>query len=191
MKIYLYLIISITLISCKNDSDSSIRSQINEQKEEGRVFYRIELDDFELQESSFDILKVLPISELSISNNKIDKVPTGIFKLNNLKHLSIQRNPKISTLDKSISNLHNLERLWIIGSHIESLPNNVFELQKLKQLILDNNKLTTISDSIKNLSNLEFLDLGNNNLRNIPISITGLKSLSVLYLNGNPNIEIE
>jgi internalin A len=163
--------------------------QIEQQKEENRDNYSIELDNIEVVNPCLEILRDYPVEELWMANNNLTIIPEGIFKLNTLRHLSIQRNPNISTISQSISELKNLERLWILGSDISTLPDGVFKLKNLTQLIVTSNQLTSVSDSLRNLSELEFLDLGNNKIAHGPKAIRELKKLKILYLNGNPSID--
>ncbi len=68
---------------------------------------------------------------------------------------------------------------------LTQIPAEVFELEQLEVLDLNNNGLTSVSDSITRLQNLTELDLPVNQLTWLPDSITRLQNLSTLHLRGN------
>jgi len=70
------------------------------------------------------------------------------------------------------------------------LPNEIFNLKNLKQLVLGSNKIEVIPPAIQNLSNLEELFIGNNNIKKLPNEIFSLKNLRSLYLKNNPNLNV-
>jgi Leucine-rich repeat (LRR) protein len=64
------------------------------------------------------------------------------------------------------------------------LPEEIYNLIELKELVLADCELTKLSNSISKLQNLEVLDLRyNTNLKYLPESIRDLKKLKVLYLH--------
>ena len=64
------------------------------------------------------------------------------------------------------------------------MPEEIYKLSELKELVLADCELTKLSQSISKLQNLEVLDLRyNTKLKYLPESIRDLKKLKVLYLH--------
>ena len=127
-----------------------------------------------------DRKKLLNIKELFISHKKrkyikdnvfaiedIKHIPNEIFKLTNLKKLSIDCKG-LKKLPKEIGNLVNLEEFEVCVDEInfptescrvlKKLPDVIYNLTKLKKLVLIGN-FKKISSKIKNLVNLEWLEI--------------------------------
>lgn len=81
-------------------------------------------------------------------------------------------NPFASALD-----LHNLE--------LTDLPNELFQLKKLKWLNLNGNQISRLSEEFGSLINLETLGLSHNQLTRLPESIVNLENLQTINLNYN------
>jgi len=99
----------------------------------------------------------------------IDNLPES------LKEFQIQNrdnNNKITiTIPESISRFKNLQMI-LLDNCIESIPNSICELPKLKFLALINNpNLTSIPDCIGDLPNLFFLNLKGSENVSVPESI--------------------
>ncbi|MDJ0899368.1 MAG: COR domain-containing protein [Xenococcus sp. MO_188.B8] len=77
---------------------------------------------------------------------------------------------------------------------LTKIPEEVFELKRIKILILYDNEIDELHESIGNLSNLTNLNLQYNQLTNLPESIENLTNLTNLNLHSNlletPPIEI-
>nr|MDO8113551.1 leucine-rich repeat domain-containing protein [Candidatus Sigynarchaeota archaeon] len=92
----------------------------------------------------------------------------------------------MSELPKDIFQLEKLENLIIVESNLQVLPDEIGSLLKLKKLILDDNDLLEIPRSVGKLANLKELSVRGNKLTTIPIELRGLESLKVLSLSDNP-----
>lgn len=68
---------------------------------------------------------------------------------------------------------------------LEKIPDEVFENEQLRVLILQKNSITEIPSDIGKLLNLEYLDLETNLLKNLPTEIGLLKNLYFLDLENN------
>ena len=101
----------------------------------------------------------------------------------NFKSLWLNDN-NLTTLPKSITNLTNLERLWLSKNKLTTLK-GISNLKNLEMLDLSNNELTTLK-GIDKLTNLKFLSLYGNELTSLPDSIGNLKNLEMMDLRGNP-----
>eukprot|EP00833_Pecoramyces_ruminatium_P001884 jgi/Orpsp1_1/1175916/evm.model.c7180000055710.1 len=86
---------------------------------------------------------------------------------------------------KNLKKLKVLDISWFNDNVLRSVPEFVYSLITLKQLIIRENKITSISDSLGNLKNLELLDLSNNRLTKFPAKLSELKNLKILNLGYN------
>lgn len=110
------------------------------------------------------------VAELDVKPNIKNAIPIEIGELKDLTYLSI-----IYFAD-AVDNGINI-----------SVPQQIFDLKKLKYLQLSNNNITgLIPSKVGQLANLETLYLNNNNLTgNIPVEIWELPKLTNLALNFN------
>lgn len=99
---------------------------------------------------------------LSLSNQKLDKVPNYILN-----------STTVEILDLSYNNLTG------------SIPAEIRFLKKLRELNLSNNSLTGLPAEIGQLSELEVLNVANNKLTGLPYELGNLKKLRILDLSGN------
>lgn len=82
---------------------------------------------------------------------------------------------------KDMNAFENLEELCIRFYQAETLPEEIWNLEKLKKLKLDQCEVSTIPNSIKNLTNLEYLNLSCK-IKTLTPEISKLKNLKVLNL---------
>ncbi|KAE8715088.1 Detected protein of unknown function [Hibiscus syriacus] len=125
------------------------------------------------------------LEELDLSETAIEKPPSFIFQLKNLKVLSLNRLKGPSS--KLGPNLPSLLRIFQ-GRRIESVPlmlHSLSGLSSLRELKLRNCNLREgdIPSDISCLSYLEKLDLGGNNFITVPVFISGLLRLQYLGLS--------
>jgi hypothetical protein len=147
------------------------------------------------------------ITELNISNNRFQTLPTIIFQMSSLELLDISnnslsmispeignltklkalsaRNNLITVLPKTIIKISHLQELNLAGNEFTQFPLSLLQLQNLKSLYLGANKILTIPDNIDLLSKLETLYLGGNRLTTVPDALGNLSSLSSLALCDN------
>jgi internalin A len=95
-----------------------------------------------------------------------------------LKKIREAREKGLKRLDLSYDVREERERLT-------QIPDEVFGLENLEELILRNNTLTSIPESISTLQNLTKLDLSYNKLTVLPESISRLQHLTYLWLIKN------
>ena len=82
--------------------------------------------------------------------------------------------------------IQEIKHVNLDGWNLKSIPEETFELRRLKSLSLEFNQLTEIPDKISNLISLKHLYLDYNSLEVIPESIgklSALKGLSIVHNN--------
>ena len=84
------------------------------------------------------------------------------------------------------NSMPNLIELGLIANKFIEIPNQIFQLYKVKVLYLSNNKIYEIPDEISNLKNLEELYIGENNLTKISLEFIKLKKMKIFLSIGNP-----
>ncbi len=128
---------------------------------------------------------------LSLKNDHLVQIPTGITTLKKLKTLDLSGND-FQTLPAEFIRLENLEELYLNDEKYMNLPKTIEVLSKLpnlKSLHLENDNLSTLPVEILEFKNLEFLYLNDNKFKEIP-QIESLDHLKYLDLKNN-NIQPE
>ncbi len=92
---------------------------------------------------------------------------------------------KLAEFDFNFTLFPNLRVLDLSYNYFTSIPDSVYELKKLRKLIIKDTKLWNISEKIGNLINLKYLNLQKNEIKSIPYNIGNLKELRYLNLLGN------
>ncbi|XP_028039258.1 leucine-rich repeat-containing protein 15-like [Bombyx mandarina] len=169
------------------------------------------------------ILGLLPFSKLrylSLANNEIHSLPQDVFLfMNELTTLDLSDNP-MAYIDQvtmgAITDLDDLQELYLRGCELESLPEGFFRRQRrLVKLDLSNNRFTTVPTVLAEAVTLKYLNFGRNpvgalndtsvfpnlirlrelrlcrmsKLRSVSArALGGLKSLETLHLCSNPRL---
>ena len=110
------------------------------------------------------------ITQLNVSNCRIDSLPEQLFELPNLCELILSHN-ELESLDGRGG--------WVVGGG----------LKMLSLLDLSNNKLCNLgmlSQDLKFKRNIRTLLLGNNELRKIDYTLGYVQTLTAIDLRGNP-----
>jgi len=140
-----------------------------ENNENGRVkILRFETSTINNHQTILDMLgELTEIEELDIINFdfKSDLKYDCFKNFNNIQHLRIEE-----YYENALSNI----------------PDEIYSLTTLKELIIHDQHIASVSDKMTNLNNLEKLDLSLNSLTTIPEVIGNLKNLQVLDLALNP-----
>lgn len=95
---------------------------------------------------------------------------------------------KLYACNYIINDSGNITGLYLYGYYgfqIKRIPQEVFSLNYLKDLIIRNQQIEMIPEGINNLSFLKTLDLIGNNLKELPKSLNQLKNLEYLDIEGN------
>ena len=92
---------------------------------------------------------------------------------------------KLSDLPEEIIQLQNLRELYLGSNQLKELPASFGQLKNLSYLSLSENQLKELPTSFGQLQNLSYLSLGNNQLKELPASFGQLQNLSWLDLDYN------
>lgn len=146
----------------------------------------LNLSNQKLKFNTIDWSKFTNLEYLTLKNDHLNEIPTGIITLKSLKKIDLSGND-FSVLPSNFWELSNLEEIVLNDDKKMDVPKTLSILAKLpnlKSLHLEGDKLTALPDEILNFKNLENLYLGNNQLQSIPV-IKTLDHLKYLDLKGN------
>lgn len=113
-----------------------------------------------VSDESVEIAVGTKVTDLSIQNCSLSRVPGALSKLTNLTKINLSNNHLRTLENKDFDNLHRLRRLIVSKNPIINIANETF----------------------KDLTSLEELDLTETNIRHIPDAIQSLRSLYELKL---------
>lgn len=139
---------------------------------------KISLDEY------IDLAKEHSFNYFFLSSLNLEKVPEKIFELNQLKEIHFCGN-KLDELPEDIYKLENLETLCLNDNYVKNLPKTIIKLTKLKDIRVPDNLLPTLPSWLFEIKTLERIDAGNNKIKRIPKSIKKAKKLKSLHLNNN------
>lgn len=113
-----------------------------------------------------------------------------IYAVSSLNYLKLTGFTKLTGLSSKLSNLNNLLQLVVTNTAMESLPDEIGTLSKLKLLDTSYSKISTIPQSLYRLSSLQTLVLSNSCLDDksfpeMPEGCAGFSSLQHLNLGQN------
>lgn len=121
--------------------------------------------------------------KLNLTYCYFKKIPYGVTLLHNLEILYLNDN-RLLNFDE-ITNLTNLQGLYIDYNKLTSIPNNINNLINLRILRLHNNNITHIPYELCKLTNLEFIDLSSNLITKIPYEFYNLEKLKSINFSYN------
>ncbi|KAK9664814.1 hypothetical protein RND81_14G070400 [Saponaria officinalis] len=151
------------------------------------IVYNYLVDDINFISS---LVNCTQLTYLDVTGNDFTgNLPSAVANLSTaLKWLSIGENPISGTVPTGISNLINLERLYMSDSQFTgTIPSELGKLRNLEWLSLDSNKLTgIIPSSLGNITRLTSLFLDENQLQgSIPSSLSACEYMLTLFLCNN------
>lgn len=140
----------------------------------------------ELLVDTFKLLQNTSITTLNMRNNKIQRLPNGVFSgLNKLLHLDLSSCYIQETEEDSFKGLDKLTILILNNNRLLDVPKHL--PSSLVNLYLDYNQITTIDDNaFINLAYLQELRIRSNNILTLKQnSFLGMVKLNKLYLYHN------
>ena len=114
----------------------------------------------------------------------IKELPPKVCQLVTLERLWVSHN-KLSTLPVQIEQMFRLREVYLHKNNFEDIPTSLCRLPSLEILWLNCNKITSVPPEIASLKSLRRLHLDTNFIKELPDSLCLLDSLEVLYLNEN------
>ena len=114
----------------------------------------------------------------------IKELPPKVCQIVTLERLWASHN-KLSTLPVQIEQMFRLREVYLHKNSFESIPASLCQLPSLEILWLNCNKITSIPPEIASLKSLRRIHLDTNFIKELPDSLCSLDSLEVLYLNEN------
>ncbi len=123
---------------------------------------------------------------LDISNfdPPLPLVPRSIGRLRSIVCLNLQNNV-LKELPQELFELDRLRELHLGYNYLKTLPEAIGRLHHLRVLNVEQNQLEALPRSIQYLSNLEILRAPHNQLTNFEVNIERLYQLRALYLSNN------
>ncbi|MDH5404112.1 MAG: leucine-rich repeat domain-containing protein, partial [Candidatus Heimdallarchaeota archaeon] len=161
----------------------------------------------ELTELPSEILNLKNLIVLDLSNNLFDKLPESCLELDSLTELNLDMNrissikiekeiPRLKKLmlsknniysiDSSISNLSNIEEIYLDSNILAKLPESLIQLKQLKTISLLINHIQELPPELSELSDKVLFDPPNTELVSIKKYLSGLGPFIKMY-----NIEDE
>jgi hypothetical protein len=122
---------------------------------------------------------------LFLSENKFNKIPAVIKKLNRLRVLSMRGN-FLTELTSELLPVSSLVWLILTNNQIAKVDENIKDLKHLRKLMLSHNLLHKIPLELGECKDLELIRMANNNIETIPTEVLSLPKLAWISLSGNP-----
>jgi Leucine-rich repeat (LRR) protein len=191
---FIALFSSFTLLS-QNTEDSTLKnktySNLEEALKNADNVYRLDLSNQSPKLPADSVwFRFKNLEFLSLKNDHLKEIPSGLGYLKNLKTLDLSGND-FKILPNSFSNLTNLRELYLNdekkmdvnqslivirdlpklsilhleNDNLKSIPPNIFLMRNLETLYLNDNRISSIPQDFKKLDNLKYLDLQHNKLK--------------------------
>lgn len=127
------------------------------------VFYAAEGREYSLKNARWNKKDV---RVLNASNLYLTKVPSYVFKMNNLQALDLSNND-LYQLDDKLLRLGKLSQLEVNNNHLSDLPNPLIQLRFLEHINLNSNQFDSLPKALYQLDFLRELHANGNNLSSI------------------------
>ncbi|WP_172826781.1 T9SS type A sorting domain-containing protein [Flammeovirga sp. SJP92] len=135
----------------------------------------------ELTKFPEELLKLSELQFIDLSNNQIQKIPSGISSLTKLSNLHLDGN-RFTFYPSIVNEITSLEVLDLSNNLISSIPSEIGNLSNLVELRLEKNSLLTIPSAFGNLTQLSTLDLGYTDISELPAELSNCTNLRYLYI---------
>eukprot|EP00002_Diphylleia_rotans_P015967 TRINITY_DN3098_c0_g1_i5.p1 TRINITY_DN3098_c0_g1~~TRINITY_DN3098_c0_g1_i5.p1 ORF type:complete len:297 (+),score=48.71 TRINITY_DN3098_c0_g1_i5:44-934(+) len=100
------------------------------------------------------------------------------------------QNKKLQTIPECISTMARLKVLWLERNMLNNLPDYMSTLVSLTRLDMYSNRFTHLPDCLSTLTNLRQLYIYNNPITSLPIWITKMYALDVLGLENDGRVSV-
>lgn len=149
------------------------------------------------------------LSRLTLENDQLESLPSGLSAATRLRSLHVHRNPikflkgvlqlpaltvcdlrlnAIETIDEEfLSASPELQHLLLSGNYIQHLPNRLFEnTRQLKTVEIRNNRITAINSLFHGLRDLQTLDLSHNMITDVEMLLKSkMPYLQIINFEGS------
>ncbi|CAF4606767.1 unnamed protein product [Rotaria sp. Silwood1] len=150
-----------------------------------RTLEELLLDANQLQDLPKGVYRLIQLRRLTISDNEIQRLLPEIGQLVNLEELDCSRND-IGEIPENIRHCKSLQKFDFSGNPLaNNLPSGIIHLHQLNQLTLNDVSLAELPKEIGSLSNLRVLEVRENLLKILPDSLVHLIKLESLDLGSN------
>lgn len=142
------------------------------------------------------LAKETPEADFDLSDCNLKEIPAGVFIYCRVLRKEILNlcNNQLTTItncnNNSIGLLSDLQLIRILNlkfNRIKQLPDEIYKLENLRELLISNNQLVKLPQSINQLRYLEHLDVSNNNLQSIS-ELSCMPNLQILNISGNKSL---
>ncbi|XP_059616470.1 E3 ubiquitin-protein ligase LRSAM1-like [Phlebotomus argentipes] len=143
-------------------------------------------------EKKLCLARETPEAVFDISQCNLKEVPQGVFvlcKVLRKESLLLSEN-KLSSLlcsGSSLADLSLLTTLDLRSNKFRKLPDELYKLENLRELVVSQNQLTTLPPTLNRLRKLELLDIAENCLQSIE-QVSCMLQLRILNVSGNPEL---
>ncbi len=124
------------------------------------------------------------LEHLDLSKNDLSILPFEVGLCKNLKTIRVSDNPVRGFT--SLLGLKNLTEIAAERCELTTFPLEWLDCPALQRLWIEGNQLATLPSGIKRLQNLEVLQVENNHLESLPEQIAEIPALKQLYVRENP-----
>ncbi|XP_014347654.1 volume-regulated anion channel subunit LRRC8D-like [Latimeria chalumnae] len=156
-----------------------------------------------------NLKKLSNLSELELQSCYLERIPQALSSLTNLQKIDLKSN-NIRTMEEvsgfqslrrltclrlwhniivsipnTINVLRNLEQLFLSNNRLESLPNALFDLHKLRHLDVSYNLISLLPKNIEQLENLQSFSISDNKVDLLPLQLFNCVKLKTLQLGNN------
>jgi leucine-rich repeat protein SHOC2 len=137
-----------------------------------------------------DLRKLKKMTDLNLSRNPV-RLNEETFKkgFKTLELFTLQK-CGLESLPENIGNLQSLKTLHFPENKITSLPKSIGQMDSLLSLMLYQNEVRELPKEIFNAKNLIYLDFYYNHIKEIPEEIGNLQNLENLYASFNELSEL-
>ncbi len=149
--------------------------------------YRLNLSDQDIEASDIVWSSFTNLQYLSLKNDHLKQIPSGLGALKSLKVLDLSGND-FEVLPSSFANLTNLQELFLNDDKYLNFGKNIpilSALPNLTSLHIENDGLESLPKDIFRLSHLESLYINNNKFKELPKELKSLKELQFVDIHGN------
>ncbi|GEM_PF-3562313 len=128
----------------------------------------------------------------NISFKQCTRIPHEIYELPRLRSLHFRREASSSSgvaillrLSEKIAQLSELERLFIVETHVESIPEGIGALRKLNEMYIDSSSVERLPASVGRLCALTRISIKGCGLKEIPDTFQFLTKLHSVNFSAN------